>query len=88
MTLTPEAHYQRADALLAELELCDPQVAPRLPGVQFKLRLAELHAQLAVSPWWPGVAEHPDPWPDDDLDELRARINGGIETRIPNGDML
>lgn len=97
MTLTPAEHYQRADELLAELETYDPIAATRVPATQFKLRLAEVHARLAQSPWWPDLfsAEHPDPWPDDEvpnraeLDELRDRIVGApIETRSATGDRL
>ncbi|WP_166902195.1 hypothetical protein [Mycobacterium sp. DL440] len=87
---TPSEHYAAADRLLAELEQADPQVAPKLPHVAFKLRLAEIHARLAQSPWWPGLLdddyEHPD---GDQLDILRARIHGPhIETRTATGDML
>lgn len=62
MTRTPAEHYERADELLAELETYDPQVAPKLPHAAFKLRLAEIHAQLAQSPWWPVlVTDNDDP---------------------------
>ncbi|OMC07076.1 hypothetical protein [Mycolicibacterium fortuitum] len=97
MTLTPAQHYARADELVAELEQADPRVGMSLAHVQLKFRLAELHAQLAQSPWWPDLfsAEHPDPWPDDEvpnraeLDELRDRIVGPpIETRSATGDRL
>lgn len=83
MTLSPSEHYVEADRLLAELELADPQVAPRLPGVQFKLRLAELHAQLAQAPWFfnPGYATA-------DIPPATTRPGPAIETRNTNGDML
>ncbi|QRY48113.1 hypothetical protein JVX93_15780 [Mycolicibacterium boenickei] len=90
MTLTPAQHYQRADELLAELETYDPIAATRVPTTQFKLRLAEVHARLAQSPWWPDVFddefEHPT---GDQIDILRARIHGPhIETRSATGDRL
>ncbi|AEL98213.1 hypothetical protein PBI_BIGNUZ_50 [Mycobacterium phage BigNuz] len=55
MTRPPTYHYQRADELVAELEQADPRVGMALPRVQLKFRLAELHAQLAQSPWHPGI---------------------------------
>ncbi|OMB79237.1 hypothetical protein [Mycolicibacterium conceptionense] len=60
MTLTPAQHYQRADELLAELETYDPIAATRVPTTQFKLRLAEVHARLAQSPWWPDLVADRD----------------------------
>lgn len=100
MTLTPAQHYQRADELVAELETYDPVAATRVPATQFKLRLAEIHARLAQSAWWPGLLddafEHAT---GDQLDILRARLNGPadlgmahidahIETRTATGDRL
>jgi hypothetical protein len=56
MTLTPAEHYQRADELVAELEKADPKLIG-LPFLQSKATLANLHAQLARSPWWPALTE-------------------------------
>ncbi|AKF14408.1 hypothetical protein SEA_PHAYONCE_48 [Mycobacterium phage Phayonce] len=93
MTLTPAEHYERADALVAELELVDPRKAGDLAHVRHKAILAELHARLAQSPWWPAIA--------DELGYAVAEIgsctdmpkfvdNGGpvIETRTATGDRL
>ncbi|OBC14089.1 hypothetical protein A5784_30790 [Mycobacterium sp. 852013-50091_SCH5140682] len=95
MTMTPAEHYQRADELLAELEQADPQVAPKLPHVAFKLRLAELHAQLAQSPWWPDLFDEPDyaDFDDPDPGAQRQRLTQlvrrwPIETRSATGDRL
>lgn len=96
MTLTPAEHYARADELVAELEQADPRVGMSLPHVQLKFRLAELHARLAQSPWWPGLfsAEHPAPWPDDEVEtDLDGRTAQpwpapAVETRCATGDRL
>ncbi|QDF19798.1 hypothetical protein QEH38_gp66 [Mycobacterium phage LilSpotty] len=89
MTLTPADHYRRADELVAELEQADPQVALKLPNVAFKMRLAELHAQLANSPWWPGVEAACD-CVDTDLDgrTVHPWPAPAVETRTANGDLL
>ncbi|AMU78477.1 hypothetical protein SEA_SKINNYPETE_47 [Mycobacterium phage SkinnyPete] len=84
MTRTPEYHYRRADELVAELEQADPQVALKLPSVAFKMRLAELHAQLANSPWWPGVEAACEPTTVVDFSGHTVRI----DTRTTNGDLL
>ena len=96
MTRPPSYHYQRADELVAELEQADPQVATKLPSVAFKLRLAELHAQLAQSPWWPGIEARPvnapptcqsdEPW----TDPWTTQPHNGrsVQTRTATGDRL
>lgn len=93
MTLTPAEHYQRADELVAELERAEPVVAMQLPSVQFKLRLAEVHARLAQSPWWPGLVTDNDEdtsnhggW--DCSCESCARPAPSVETRSATGDRL
>lgn len=35
-----------------------------------------MHAQLAQSPWWPGLLDDYEPPTGDQVDILRARING------------
>lgn len=90
MTRTPAEHYQRADELLAELEQADPQVAPKLPHIAFKLRLAELHAQLAQSPWWPGLDYDEPGYVETDLDgrTVHPWPAPAVETRSATGDRL
>ncbi|QDK01158.1 hypothetical protein I5J50_gp54 [Mycobacterium phage Purky] len=86
MTRPPTYHYQRADELVAELEHADPQVAPKLPSVAFKLRLAELHALLAQSPWWPGLeVEAVDP---EDAVAAFGVPTSHLVTRTATGDRL
>ncbi|QFG11116.1 hypothetical protein PBI_QUEENHAZEL_45 [Mycobacterium phage QueenHazel] len=83
MTRPPTYHYQRADALLAELEQADPRVGMSLPHVQLKFRLAELHARLANSPWWPGLEAGGILDSSSRNDEPSA-----IQTRTAKGDYL
>ncbi|ORA38077.1 hypothetical protein [Mycobacterium aquaticum] len=95
MTLTPAEHYQHADALLAELAEAKPE-AFRFPFVQAKVARAQIHAQLAQSPWWPGLVDEPDYADFDDLDpgSQRHRITQlilgrhPIDTRKATGDRL
>ncbi|WRQ08193.1 hypothetical protein JDBV06_00840 [Mycobacterium phage dwieneke] len=90
----PSYHYQRADELVAELEHADPRVGMSLPHVQLKFRLAELHARLANSPWWPDLeAEFEE---DERLVDFNGRIlresprrqQSAVETHIAKGEYL
>jgi len=79
---TPEWHYVEADRLLAELAQTRAE-SFRFPFVQAKVQMAQIHAQLANSPWYPG-------------DVIAAEEYGGsavqfgppIETRTATGDSL
>lgn len=92
--MTPAEHYRRADELVAELEKADPKLIG-LPFLQSKATLANLHAQLAQSPWWPDLFDEPDYADFDDLDPgaQRQRLTQlvrrwPIETRSATGDRL
>lgn len=89
MTRTPSEHYAEADRLLAELERADAE-AFKYAFVQAKVARAQIHAALAQSPWWPDLFDDEyEPADGDQLDILRARINGPlIETRSATGDCL
>lgn len=76
MTRTPSEHYAEADRLLTELAATEAE-AFKYAFVQAKVARAQIHAMLAQSPWWPGLLDSDyEPPTGDQLDILRARING------------
>ncbi|QFG09083.1 hypothetical protein I5J49_gp55 [Mycobacterium phage ThulaThula] len=88
MTETPAYHYQRADELIAELEQTDPRIGMSLPHVQLKFRLAELHALLAQSPWWPGIEAETGAVDPEDAVAAFGIPTRHLETRTAKEDLL
>ncbi|AAN12620.1 gp62 [Mycobacterium phage Che9c] len=91
MTRPPTYHYAEADKLVAEIQTYDPAAAGRVPAIAFKLRLAELHAQLAQSPWWPGLeaeCRYTEVVTDLDGRTVHQWPAPAVETRLTKDDLL